>query len=77
MAILVIAEHDEGALKSGTLNAITAATQLGPDVTVLVASDAGSAVAAEAAKVAGVTRVLAADAPHYGRPTAENMAALV
>jgi electron transfer flavoprotein alpha subunit len=77
MAILVIAEHDEGALKSGTLNAITAATQLGADVTVLVASDAGSAVAAEAAKVAGVTRVLAADAPHYGRPTAENMAALV
>jgi electron transfer flavoprotein alpha subunit len=77
MAILVIAEHDEGALKSGTLNAITAATQLGTDVTVLVASDAGSAVAAEAAKVAGVTRVLAADAPHYGRSTAENMAALV
>lgn len=77
MAILVIAEHDEGALKSGTLNAITAATQLGTDVTVLVASDAGSAVAAEAAKVTGVTRVLAADAPHYGRPTAENMAALV
>ncbi|MEI6317918.1 MAG: FAD-binding protein [Pseudomonadota bacterium] len=77
MAILVIAEHDEGALKSGTLNAITAATQLGTDVTVLVASDASSAVAAEAAKVAGVTRVLAADAPHYGRPTAENMAALV
>jgi len=77
MAILVIAEHDEGALKSGTLNAITAATQLGTDVTVLVASDAGSAAAAEAAKVAGVSRVLAADAPHYGRPTAENMAALV
>ena len=77
MAILVIAEHDEGALKSGTLNAITAATQLGADVTVLVASDAGSAAAAEAAKVAGVSRVLAADAPHYGRPTAENMAALV
>ncbi len=77
MAILVIAEHDEGALKSGTLNAITAATQIGADVTVLVASDNSAGVAAEAAKVAGVVRVLAADAPHYGKPTAENVAALV
>ncbi len=77
MGILVIAEHDEGALKSGTLNAITAATQIGPDVTVLVAAEASGPVAAEAARVAGVARVLAADAPHYARPTAENMAALV
>jgi electron transfer flavoprotein alpha subunit len=77
MGILVIAEHDEGALKSGTLNAITAATQIGPDVTVLVAAEASGPVAAEVARVAGVARVLAADAPHYARPTAENMAALV
>ena len=77
MAILVIAEHDEGALKSGTLNTITAATQIGADVTVLVAGDGSAAVAAEAAKVAGVSRVLVADAPHYGKPTAENIAALV
>ena len=77
MAILVIAEHDGSALKSGTLNAITAATQIGPDVTVLVAADSSAAVAAEAAKLAGVSRVLAADAPHYGQPTAENVAALV
>jgi electron transfer flavoprotein alpha subunit len=77
MAILVIAEHDEGALKSGTLNTITAATQIGADVTVLVAGDGSAAVAAEAAKVAGVSRVLVADAPHYGKPTAENVAALV
>ena len=77
MAILVIAEHDGSALKSGTLNAITAATQIGADVTVLVAADSSAAVAAEAAKVSGVARVLAADAPHYGQPTAENVAALV
>ena len=77
MAILVIAEHDEGVLKSGTLNTITAATQIGADVTVLVAGDGSAAVAAEAAKVAGVSRVLVADAPHYGKPTAENVAALV
>ena len=77
MAILVIAEHDGSALKSGTLNAITAAAQIGADVTVLVAADSSAAVAAEAAKVSGVARVLAADAPHYGQPTAENVAALV
>jgi electron transfer flavoprotein alpha subunit len=77
MAILVVAEHDEGVLKSGTLNTITAATQIGADVTVLVAGDGSAAVAAEAAKVAGVSRVLVADAPHYGKPTAENVAALV
>ncbi|MCA3105448.1 MAG: electron transfer flavoprotein subunit alpha/FixB family protein [Rhodocyclaceae bacterium] len=77
MAILVVAEHDEGVLKSGTLNTITAATQIGADVTVLVAGDGSAAVAAEAAKVAGVSRVLVADAPHYGKPTAENIAALV
>ena len=46
MAILVIAEHDEGVLKSGTLNTITAATQIGADVTVLVAGDGSAAVAA-------------------------------
>jgi len=77
MGILVIAEHDEGALKPSTLNAITAATQIGPDVTVLVASDSAAAVAAEVAKVAGVSKVLAADAPQFAKPTAENVAALV
>ena len=64
MAILVIAEHDGGVLKSGTLNTITAATQIGADVTVLVAGDGSAAVAAEAARVAGVSRVLVADARH-------------
>jgi len=77
MGILVVAEHDEGALKPSTLNAITAATQIGPDVTVLVASDSAAAVAAEVAQVAGVSKVLAVDAPQFAKPTAENVAALV
>jgi electron transfer flavoprotein alpha subunit len=77
MGILVVAEHDEGALKPGTLNAIAAATQIGPDVTVLVASDDSAAVAAEVAQVAGVVKVVAVDAPHFAKPTAENVAALV
>jgi electron transfer flavoprotein alpha subunit len=77
MGILVVAEHDEGALKPSTLNAITAATQISPDVTVLVASDSAAAVAAEVAQVAGVSKVLAVDAPQFAKPTAENVAALV
>ena len=75
MAVLVLADHDNVSLKSATLHAVAAATRLGADVHVLVAG-AGSAPAAQAAAaVAGVTRVLHADAPHLGAPTAENVAA--
>jgi len=77
MSILVIAEHDEGVLKPSTLNAITAASKLGSEIAVLVASDRAEPVAAAVSKVAGVTRVLAVQAPYYGKPTAENIAALV
>ncbi|MDR2261257.1 MAG: FAD-binding protein [Azoarcus sp.] len=77
MAILVIAEHDNAALKAATLNAVTAAARLGGDVSVLVAGAGVAAVAQAAAKVAGVARVLVADAPHYEAQTPENVAALV
>ena len=77
MSILVIAEHDEGVLKPSTLNAITAASKLGSEIAVLVASDRAEPVAAAVSKVAGVTRVLAVQAPYYGKPTVENIAALV
>ncbi|MBC7782144.1 MAG: electron transfer flavoprotein subunit alpha/FixB family protein [Proteobacteria bacterium] len=77
MSILVIAEHDEGVLKPSTLNAITAASRVGGAVTVLVASDRTEAVASAVARVNGVTKVLAAQAPHYARATAESLAALV
>ncbi len=77
MSILVIAEHDNAVLKAATLNAVTAATQLGDDVQVLVAGHSCGAVAQAAAQVAGVKKVLVADAPHYARQLAENLAALV
>jgi len=77
MAILVIAEHDNKQLKPGGTNTIAAATRLGADVSVLVAGHQCAAAAAAAAKITGVTKVLAADAPHYAVPLAENMAALV
>src|SRR5688572_23881543 len=77
MAILVIAEHDNKQLKPGVTNTIAAASKLSPDVSVLIAGHQCAEAAAAASKVAGVTKVLVADAPHYAVPLAENLAALV
>ena len=81
MTILVIAEHDNQSNKAGTLNAISAATQLGAqlatEVHVLVAGAGCGAAAAQVAKIAGVAKVRVADAAHYDSQTAENVAALV
>jgi len=76
MSVLVLADHDNAALKLATLNTVTAGAALG-DVTVLVAGEGCRAVADEAAKVAGVSKVLLADAAPYGHPLAENLAPLV
>jgi electron transfer flavoprotein alpha subunit len=76
MTILVIAEHDNQALKGATLNTIAAAQKLGADVHVLVAGEGASAAAAAAAKVTGVAKVLSAEAPQLATQTAENVAAL-
>jgi electron transfer flavoprotein alpha subunit len=77
MSILVIAEHDNVALKAATLNTLTAAAQIGADVHVLVAGAHCAPVAQAAATLAGVSKVKLADAPHYADQTAENLAALV
>ena len=77
MSILVIAEHDNAVLKAATLNTITAASQLGGDIAILVAGHQCGAVAQAAAQVVGVKKVLVADAPHYANQLAENVAALV
>ena len=77
MAILVLAEHDNKAVKKATLNTVAAAQKLGGDVHVLVAGHTAAAAAGEAAKVAGVKKVLHADAPHLGEFLAENVAALI
>jgi electron transfer flavoprotein alpha subunit len=80
MPILVIAEHDNASLKSATLHAITAALQMGggaqSEVHVLVAGHNASTAAQAAAAVAGVGKVLHADAVHLAMPTAENIAAV-
>ena len=77
MAILVIAEHDNKQLKTGTTNTIAAAAKLGADVSVLVAGHQCADAAAAAAKVPGVAKVLVVDAEQYAVPLAENFAALV
>jgi len=76
MSVLVLADHDNSTLKPATLNAVTAGAALG-DVTVLVAGEGCRAVADEAAKIAGVSKVLLADAAPYAHPLAENLAPLV
>ena len=63
MTILVIAEHDNAALKAATLNTVAAAQKIGGDVHLLVAGHNAQGVAEVAAKVAGVAKVLLADAP--------------
>ncbi|MFN3984281.1 MAG: electron transfer flavoprotein subunit alpha/FixB family protein [Rhodocyclaceae bacterium] len=77
MAILVIAEHDNQSIKASTLNTVTAAAAIGGEIHVLVAGAGCAAAAAEAAKIAGVSKVRVADAAHYEAQTAENVAKLV
>ena len=74
MTALVIAEHDNASLKGSTLNTITAATQTGGDVHVLVAGFNAKAVADAAAQVAGVAKVLLADGAQFADGLAENVA---
>ncbi len=74
MTALVIAEHDNASLKSSTAHTITAAAQCGGDVHVLIAGHDCAGAAAAAAKLAGVAKVLVADAAHLGEGLAENVA---
>ncbi len=77
MSILVYADHDNASLNAATLNTVTAATQIGGDIVVLVAGEGCAAVAEAAAKVNGVTKVLLADNALYANQLAENIALLV
>ena len=76
MGVLVFAEHDNNTLKPATLNTVTAALALGAP-TVLVAGSSCQPVAAAAAKISGVEKVLVADAPFFAHPLAEAAAPLI
>ena len=77
MTALVIAEHDNAAIKGATLNTVTAAKACGGDVHVLVAGHNAAAAAQAAAQIAGVAKVLHADAEGLAHGLAENVAAQV
>ena len=77
MALLVVAEHDNASLRRATLHAVTAAQKIGGELHLLVAGHQAQAVAKAAAQVAGVAKVLHADAPHLAEFLAENVASLV
>ena len=64
MTILVIAEHDHNSIKGATLNALAAAQKIGGEIHLLVAGHNAAPAAQAAAQIAGVTKVLHADAPH-------------
>jgi len=77
MASLVIAEHDNASIKGATLNTVTAAVACGGDVHVLVAGHNSGAAAQAAAQIAGVSKVIHADAEGLAHGLAENVAAQV
>ncbi|GLS16481.1 electron transfer flavoprotein subunit alpha/FixB family protein [Hydrogenophaga electricum] len=77
MTALVIAEHDNASIKGATLNTVTAAAACGGEVHVLVAGHNAGAAAAAAAQIAGVAKVIHADAEGFAHGLAENVAAQV
>ena len=77
MTALVIAEHNNSSIKPATLNTVTAATQCGGDVHVLVAGKGAEGAAKAAAQIAGVAKVIHVDGVHFEHGLAENMAAQI
>ena len=77
MSILVIAEHDNQSLKGATLNAVTAASQIGGDIHIAVIGANVGAVTQAASAVAGVTKVLSFDDASLTEQTSEAVAAQI
>jgi electron transfer flavoprotein alpha subunit len=77
MPVLVVAEHDNKTVRKATLNAVAAAKKLGSDIHILIAGHQAGEAAKQAAAIAGVSKVLHADAAHLAEFLAENIAALV
>ena len=77
MSVLVLAEHDHQSVRKATLNTVAAAKKIGGDIHVLVAGHNAGGAARAAAQIAGVAKVLHADAPQLGEFLAENLAGLI
>jgi electron transfer flavoprotein alpha subunit len=76
MTSLVLLDYDESGIKQPARSAVAAASKLG-EVHALIAGENISAPAEAASKIAGVTKVLAADNPAYAHALAEPLAALI
>ena len=77
MSILVIAEHDNSELKASTLNTLTAATEIGSDIDLLVAGSDCSSVVEVAQQIPCISKVLLANKESYTNALAENLGSLV
>lgn len=77
MSILVIAEHEHSNIKDATLNTVTAATQIGGDIDILIIGSNCDGAANEAAQINGVNKVIKADAPHLESRLAEEIAPIL
>jgi electron transfer flavoprotein alpha subunit len=77
MRVLLLAEHDNATLKPATLNAVTAAKEIGGELVLLVAGQGCRPAAEAAAAVPGVAKVLLADDALYAHRLAENLAKLL
>ncbi len=77
MAVLVVAAHDNKTVRANVANAVAAAGQMGPDVTVLVAGKDCGEAAKSAAAIAGVAKVLQVEDAAYANWLAEDIAPLV
>ena len=77
MSILVVAEHDNNEIKGSTLNTVTAASEIGGEVSVLVVGSESSSVAEQASKIDGISSVIHVDDPIYKNFLAEDLGNLV
>jgi len=77
MAVLVFADHDNAHLRDTTHKTVTAAQAIGGDVDILVAGTNVGSIAAEAAKIAGVRKVLTAESAELGQGLAETVTDLI
>jgi len=77
MAILIIAEHDNAAIKPAVLNTVAAAKEIGGVIDIIVAGHQCAAAAQNAAGIPGVRKIVVADAPHYAYGLAENLSTLI
>ncbi|ABE48996.1 electron transfer flavoprotein subunit alpha/FixB family protein [Methylobacillus flagellatus] len=77
MSILILAEHDGNHIKQSTRQAVSAAAAWQLPIHLLVAGSSSESLAKEASGIAGVAKVLHAEAAHFEHPLAEDVAALL